>query len=88
MLTICSSNIDLHTASHNFSIETRELWERPGGKFASFPSAGNWGNASVHAVFDGILLTYDGETKNCNLICINFHGDCPAWCVCQMLLYS
>ena len=47
--------------SHNFTIDMRDLCERPGIKCDSLTLAGNWVNASVHTVFDGILLPHDDE---------------------------
>ena len=57
-----------------FTIEMRELFERPWSKFASLILSENWGNASIHTVFDGSLLLHADEKKNCELICVNFYG--------------
>ena len=48
---------------HNFPIEIKDLCEWPGSKLASLILAGNWGHASLHAVFDGIVLPHDDENK-------------------------
>ena len=63
MLPACLSNIALHPALRNFSIEIRELCESPGNKFTSINSDGNWGNANVHALFYGSLLPYANKNK-------------------------
>ena len=60
MITVCSSKIYLHHASHNFPIEMRELCESPGSKFASLPLSDNWVSASVHSMFDGIMFPHAG----------------------------
>ena len=74
MLTVCSSKIYLHPASHNFQIEMRELFESPGGKCASLPLSGNWVNASVHSVFYGIMFPPAGEIKTFTLCVFIFMG--------------
>ena len=75
MLTVCSSNIDLNPASHNYSIDMKELCERPVSQYASITLAYKSGNASVHVVFDGIFFPHSNKTKLCGIICMNFHGD-------------
>ena len=63
VLTLCSSNIYLHTASHNFPIDIIEVCESPGIKCASLPLSGNWVNYSVYDVFYGRLLPHSNETN-------------------------
>ena len=63
MLTDCSSNIDLHTASHNFPIEMIDLCERPGSKLFSLTLSSNLGNDSVKYVIDDSLYPHDDETN-------------------------
>ena len=63
MFTVFPKNISLHTVLHNFPIDIRELCESHGCTFTSFSLAGNYGNASVHDVFDGILLLHVDEKK-------------------------
>ena len=53
----------------------RYLCERPGSKCASITLAGNWGNSSVQVVFDGRLFPHADETRLCEIVCVNFHGD-------------
>ena len=64
MLTVYSPKIDLYPASHNFPIETRDMCERHGSQWSSIILGGNRGNASVHAVFDGGLLSHADERNS------------------------
>ena len=53
----------LKPASHNFTIEMRDMCERPGNKCASIPLSDSWGNDSVHTVFDGSLLPHAEKNR-------------------------
>ena len=63
MLTVCSKRIYLHPALHNFSIEMRELCQKPWSKYAYIPLAGYWVNAIMHSVFDNRLLPRADEKQ-------------------------
>ena len=53
----------LHNISHNLPIDLRKLCEILVSKLGSLPLAGNCGNTSAHALFDGSLFLYADETK-------------------------
>ena len=63
MSTVSSSNIDLHPALHNFTIDIREICERPGSKYLSLTLACNWGNYYVHDCFNVSLFLHDDRKK-------------------------
>ena len=65
----------------------RDMCESPGSKCASIPLDGNWVNASVQAVSYGRFFPHAVEKQLCDLVCVYFHGNILAWCMCHILLY-
>ena len=88
MFTVCSSIIALNPALNKFPIDMRELFNILGSKCDSLLFDGNWGNASLYAMFDGSLLPYSEIQKICDLIFVHFNGDHLALFICQIILYT
>ena len=82
ILTVFSLNINLHPASHIFTIDMRGLCERPGSKCFSLPLAKSWGNARVKEFFMVARWRILMKQKLCDPVCVHFLGGHLSWCMC------
>ena len=69
-MSCLSVNFFFHPALHKFPIEISYLFDIPGIKCVSLPLAGNWINASVHTMFDGILFLRADQNNVQPYLCV------------------